>query len=96
MMLSAVYELDYYQSCDDHCYSIEKIFSSVDRVTGITLRGSNVTITHSQFEGNNVGLIGAVIFIEFNSNLVIINSSFANNYYSARTLYDYVINCLYR
>ena len=95
-MLSAVDELDHYQLYDDHCYSIKKIFSNVGRVTGIALRNSNVTITHSRFEGNNVGLIGAVIFIESNSDIIIVNSSFANNNcYSASTLYDYVINCLY-
>ena len=76
MVLSAVYEQYYYHY---HCYSIEKIFSNVDRVTGIALRSSNVTIIHSRFERNNVGLKGAVIFIEFNSDLVIINSTFVNN-----------------
>ena len=59
----------------------DMIFSiaSVDRVTGIALRSSNITITHSWFERNNVGLIGAVISIELKSDLVIINSSFINN-----------------
>ena len=38
-----------------------------------------------------------MIFIESQSDLVIINSSFINNSYcySASTLHDYVINCLY-
>ena len=95
MMLSAVDELDYYQL--HHCYSIEKIFSNVDRVTGITLRSSNVTISNSRFEGNNVGLISAVIFIESDNNLVIINSSFISNSYcySASALHDYALNCFY-
>ena len=95
MILSAVDELDHYQLYDDHCYSIEKIFSNAGRVTGIALRNSNVTITHSRFEGNNVGLIGAVIFIEFNSDLIIVNSSFANNNCYSASTHDYVINCLY-
>ena len=49
---------------------MEKILFSI--VTGIALRSSNVTITHSRFERNNVGLISAMIAMEFDSDLVII------------------------
>ena len=80
MILSAVDEQDHYWY-DYNCTVLDEIFSivSVDRVTGIALRSSNITITRSRFERNNVGLIGSVISIEFDSDLVIINSSFINN-----------------
>jgi hypothetical protein len=84
MMLTALNEQAYYQY---NCTVLDEIFSTVavDRVTGIALTSSNVTITHSRFEGNNVGPIGAVISNEFGSDLVIINSTFIKN--SASSLY---------
>jgi hypothetical protein len=84
MTLSAVDE--HYYRYTGNCTVLQEIFSTVavDRVTGIALRSSNVTITQSQFEGNNVGLNGAVISNEFGSDIVITNSTFTNN--SARGL----------
>ena len=85
-ILSAVDELGLQYNCEQYCMVL---FSAVDRVIGIALRSSNVSITHSQFEGNNVGIIGAVIVIfdGFGSEMVIINSTFVNN--SASVLYHY-------
>ena len=85
MILSAANEYQY----TNNCTVFDEI--NVDRVTGIALSSSSITITHSQFEGNNVGRIGAVISIEFGSDLVIINSTFINNHASGL----YYILCAY-
>ena len=85
-ILSAMDELGLQYNCDRYCMVL---FSAIDGVIGIAIRGSNVSIIDSQFEGNNVGIIGAVIVIfdGFGSKMVIINSTFVNN--SARVLYRY-------
>ena len=54
---------------------------------GISSRSSNISIKDSLFEGNNVGLIGAVIYDEFGSDIVIINTTFVNNSASASNSY---------
>jgi hypothetical protein len=59
--------------------AVYEIVSTAGKVTGIALRSSNVTITQSRFEGNNVGLNGAVISNELGSDIVIINSTFIKN-----------------
>ena len=51
---------------------------TVDVVIGILLRRSNIRITQSRFEGNNVGL-GAVIYDAIGSDIIIIDSTFVNN-----------------
>ena len=51
---------------------------TVDAVIGILLRRSNIRITQSRFEGNNVGL-GAVIYDAIGSDIIIIDSTFVNN-----------------
>ncbi len=47
-------------------------------VIGILLRRSNIRITESQFERNNVGL-GAAIYNELGSDVDIFNTNFVNN-----------------
>ena len=47
-------------------------------VIGILLKNSNISITQSWFKGNKIGL-GAVIYVEFGSNIMIFNTIFANN-----------------
>ena len=54
------------------------IVGTVDAVIGILLRKSNIRITQSRFEGNNVGL-GAVIYDAIGSDIIIFNSTFVNN-----------------
>ena len=68
MILSTVDEQDHYRY-DYNCTALDEIFSivSVDKMTGIALKSSNITITRSRFERNNVGLKGAVISSEFDS-----------------------------
>ena len=63
------------------CNYIElaQIFSTVDRAIGISLTRSSISITQSWFEGNNVGLIGGVIYDEFGSDITIVNTTFINN-----------------
>ena len=69
--------------CPTNCTVLmDQIFSAVGRVTGISSRSSNISITHSRFEGNDVGLNGAavhVISIGFGSDIIIINTTFVNN-----------------
>ena len=82
----------YYRS---NCTLLDQIISesAMDRVIGISSRSSRINITHSLFEGNNVGLIGAVISNELGSDLVIINSTFINN--SASNLCAHYANYCY-
>ena len=54
------------------------IAGTVNAVIGILLRRSNIRITQSRFEGNNVGL-GAVIYDAIGSDIIIFNSTFVNN-----------------
>ena len=63
----------------DNCTAPDPVFSTIDRVTGILLERSSITITQSWFEGNNVDLTGAVIYDEFGSNVIIFNTTFVNN-----------------
>ena len=50
----------------------------MDEVIGILLKNSSFRISHSRFEGNKVGL-GAVIYGEFSSDIIIFNTTFINN-----------------
>ena len=60
----------------EDCYA--RKIETTNAVIGILLRRSNVTISQSQFEGNTVGL-GAVIYDDFGSDIVISNTIFVNN-----------------
>ena len=60
----------------ESCYT--GTIETTDAVIGISLKRSNIRITQSRFEGNNVGL-GAVIYNELGSDVVISNTVFANN-----------------
>ena len=51
---------------------------TIDVVIGISLKNSSVRISHSRFERNKVGL-GAVIYGEFSSDIIIFNTTFINN-----------------
>ena len=51
---------------------------TIDAVTGIMLRRSNIQITQSSFEGNRVGL-GAVIYDAVGSDITIVSTTFVNN-----------------
>ena len=51
---------------------------TMDEVIAILLKSSSFRISHSQFEGNKVGL-GAVIYGEFSSDIIIFNTTFINN-----------------
>ena len=77
-----------------NCSVLDQTISAMDldRVIGISSRSSNISITHSWFEGNNVGLIGAVLYDEFDSDVMITNTTFINN--SANDLYTrYACHC---
>ena len=75
------------------CTELAQIFSTMDRAIGISLTRSSISITQSWFEGNNVGLIGGVIYDEFGSDITIVNTTFINN--SAGDLYTaYTCYCL--
>ena len=55
------------------------------RMIGIQLQRSTISIFHSWFEGNTVGLVGGLIYDESGSNITITNTTFFNN--SADNLY---------
>ena len=59
----------------DRCTNI----STTNRVTGILLKRSNISITQSLFEGNDVGYTGAIVYDEFGSDVTIFNTTFVNN-----------------
>ena len=63
-----VQELPYPENCT------AAIILTVKKVTGILLDRSSITITRSQFEGNNVGPIGGIIYDEFGSSVTIVNT----------------------
>ena len=63
----------------NNCTAPDPIVSTTDRVTGILLKRSSITITQSWFEGNSVDLTGAVIYDEFGINVIIFNTTFVNN-----------------
>ena len=46
---------------------------------GIQLQRSTISILHSWFEGNTVGLVGGLIYDESGSNITITNTTFFNN-----------------
>ena len=50
----------------------------MNAVTGIVLKSNNIRITQSRFERNKVGL-GAVIYDEFGSDIMVFNTTFVNN-----------------
>ena len=52
---------------------------AISPVIGILLKKSNLSIVHSWFEGNNVRLTTAVIYIENDSHIKIVNTTFTNN-----------------
>ena len=72
----------------DNCTAPDPVISTIDRVTGILLKRSSVTITQSWFEGNNVDLTGAVIYDEFGSNVITFNTTFVNNSVTKYSNYD--------
>ena len=77
LTIQQVLELLYPDSYN--CTELAQIFSTVDRAIGISLTRSSISITQSWFEGNNVGLIGGVIYDEFGSDITIVNTTFINN-----------------
>ena len=82
LTIQQVLELPYHSY---NCTELAQIFSTMDRAIGISLTRSSISITQSWFEGNNVGLIGGVIYDEFGSDITIVNTTFINN--SASDLY---------
>ena len=60
----------------EDCYA--RTIDTTKEVIGIWLKHSNISITQSRFEGNKVG-IGAVIYDEIGSDLLISNTVFSNN-----------------
>ena len=73
--ISAVQKLQISQVPEGCCAG--KI-DTTDAVIGILLRKSSIRITQSRFEGNKVGL-GAIIYDEFGSDIIISNTVFAKN-----------------
>ena len=63
----------------DNCTAPNPLISTMDRVIGILLKRTSISITHSWFEGNSMDLTGAVIYDEFGSNVTIFNTTFVNN-----------------
>ena len=64
------------QTLPEDCFG--GTIEATNAVIGILLKSSNITITQSQFEGNKVGL-GAVIYNQFHSDILISNTIFVNN-----------------
>ena len=88
LTIQQVLELPYHSY---NCTELAQIFSTMDRAIGISLTRSSISITQSWFEGNNVGLIGGVIYDEFGSDITIVNTTFINN--SASDLYTEYYTC---
>ena len=84
LTIQQVLELPYHSY---KCTELTQIFLTVDRAIGISLTRSSISITQSWFEGNNVGLIGGVIYDEFGSDITIVNTTFINNSASDFTCY---------
>ena len=76
LTIQQVLELPYHSY---NCTELVQISSTMDRAIGISLTRSSISITQSWFEGNNVGLIGGVIYDEFGSDITIVNTTFINN-----------------
>ena len=82
-----------------NCTELAQIISTTDRVIVILLRRTNISITHNLFKGNNVGLIGAVIY--YNNDFVsdniisitIVNTTFFNNSASDLIYAEYAYYC---
>ena len=67
------------QELPDNCTAVcIHTIASMDMAIGILLRRSSIRITQSWFEGNNVGF-GGVIYGEFDSDIIIFNTTFVNN-----------------
>ena len=60
----------------EDCYA--RTIETTDEVIGIVLKYSNIRITQSWFEENKVGL-GAVIYDELGTDVMISNTIFVNN-----------------
>ena len=73
------------QNCSDSEGELAGSDLSSLRMIGIQLQRSTISILHSWFEGNTVGLIGGLIYDESGSNITITNTTFFNN--SADDLY---------
>ena len=71
----------------EECFA--RTIETADEVIGILMKHSNISITQSRFEGNKVGL-GAVIYEEIDSDVMISNTVFANN---SATQYCYSFCC---
>ena len=76
LTIQQVLEIPYHSY---NCTELVQISSTMDRAIGISLTRSSISITQSWFEGNNVGLIGGVIYDEFGSDITIVNTTFINN-----------------
>ena len=63
------------QEAGDSCTTI----TSNIRVIGLLVKRTNIGIIQSWFEGNHVGLGGALIYDEYGSNIKIDNTTFVNN-----------------
>ena len=76
LTIQQILELPYHSY---NCTELAQIFSTMDRAIGISLTRSSISITQSWFEENNVGLTGGVIYDEFGSDIIIVNTTFINN-----------------
>jgi hypothetical protein len=63
----------------DNCTASGSVNSTTDRVTGILLKRTSISLTQCWFEGNRVDLTGAIIYDEFGSDVIIFNTTFVNN-----------------
>jgi hypothetical protein len=72
----------------------DPVISTMDRVTGILFKRTTISITQCWFEGNNVGLTGAVIYDEFGSDAIIFNTTFVNNSATKYSTYDCYSNSI--
>ena len=79
VFISAVEQLQSSATPENHPGSCAvDTIKTMDEVIGILLKSSSFRISHSQFEGNKVGL-GAVIYGEFSNDIIIFNTTFINN-----------------
>ena len=62
-----------------NCTAEHVVSITTNKMAGIFMEGSSVSITHSQFEGNNVGLFGGLIVDELGSNVTLVDTTFINN-----------------
>ena len=86
-----IYHADPHNCSDSEAALAGSDLSSLRRI-GIQLQKSTVSILHSWFEGNTVGLVGGLIYDESGSSITITNTTFFNN--SADDLYaSYACYC---